>query len=139
MAHLFSPAVSICDARNLRLPRLTECMIPTQNRFHTWRKLWLNLAIAEKELGLPISDEAIEQMKANLVRSILFFLYACAKQFLRTLCTQHLNAEQFEIAAAEEKKRRHDVMAHVHTFGQVAPAAAGIIQSVSHESLADPP
>ena len=39
-----------------------------QNRFHTWRKLWLNLAIAEKELGLAISDEAIEQMKANLVR-----------------------------------------------------------------------
>ena len=36
-------------------------------RFHTWRKLWLNLAIAEKELGLPISDEAIEEMKANLV------------------------------------------------------------------------
>jgi len=39
-----------------------------QNRFHTWRKLWLNLAIAEKELGLPITEEAIEQMKANLVR-----------------------------------------------------------------------
>ena len=37
-------------------------------RFHTWRKLWLNLAIAEKELGLPIPDDAIEQMKANLVR-----------------------------------------------------------------------
>ncbi|KAJ3544565.1 hypothetical protein NM688_g5726 [Phlebia brevispora] len=83
MAHLFSSA----------------------NRFFTWRKLWLNLAIAEKELGLPISDEAIEQMKANL----------------------HLDEKQFEIAAAEEKKRRHDVMAHVHTFGQVAPAAAGII------------
>jgi len=39
-----------------------------QNRHHTWRKLWLNLAIAEKELGLPIPDEAIEQMKNNLVR-----------------------------------------------------------------------
>ena len=38
-------------------------------RFHTWRKLWLNLAIAEKELGLPISDEAIAEMKENLVRS----------------------------------------------------------------------
>ena len=38
-----------------------------QNRFHTWRKLWLNLAIAEKQIGHPISDEAIEQMKANLV------------------------------------------------------------------------
>lgn len=39
--------------------------------------------------------------------------------------------EQFDIAAVEEKKRRHDVMAHVHTFGQVAPAAAGIIQYVT--------
>ena len=38
-----------------------------QTRFNTWRTLWLNLAIAEKELGLPITDEAIEQMKANLV------------------------------------------------------------------------
>lgn len=75
------------------------------NRFYTWRVLWLNLAIAEKELGLPISDEAIEQMRNCL----------------------HLDAEQFEIAAQEEKKRRHDVMAHVHTFGKVAPAAAGII------------
>jgi adenylosuccinate lyase len=43
---------------------------------------------------------------------------------------QHLDAEQFEIAAVEEKKRRHDVMAHVHTFGTVAPSAAGIIQYV---------
>ncbi|PPR01193.1 hypothetical protein CVT26_016074 [Gymnopilus dilepis] len=76
-----------------------------QKRFSIWRQLWLNLAIAEKQLGLPISDEAIEQMKANL----------------------DLTPEQFEIAAKEEKKRRHDVMAHVHTFGQVAPAAAGII------------
>ncbi|PPQ64901.1 hypothetical protein CVT24_008240 [Panaeolus cyanescens] len=83
MAHLFSPA----------------------NRFNTWRKLWLNLAIAEKQLGLPITDEAIAQMEANL----------------------ELTPEQFEIAAVEEKKRRHDVMAHVHTFGKVAPAAAGII------------
>ncbi|KAI6119102.1 L-Aspartase-like protein [Pisolithus croceorrhizus] len=83
MANLFSPA----------------------KRFRTWRELWLNLAIAEKQLGLPIADEAIEQMKANL----------------------DLTPEQFDIAAKEEKKRRHDVMAHVHTFGQVAPAAAGII------------
>ena len=44
------------------------------------------------------------------------------------LLHQHLDKEQFEIAAKEEKKRRHDVMAHVHTFGTVAPTAAGIIQ-----------
>jgi adenylosuccinate lyase len=43
---------------------------------------------------------------------------------------QSLTPEQFEIAAQEERKRRHDVMAHVHTFGQIAPAAAGIIQFV---------
>ncbi|KAF9458714.1 adenylosuccinate lyase [Collybia nuda] len=83
MAHLFSPS----------------------NRFYTWRTLWLNLAIAERELGLPIPEEAIGQMKANL----------------------NLTPEQFDVAAQEEKKRRHDVMAHVHTFGTVAPAAAGII------------
>ncbi|KAF9791279.1 adenylosuccinate lyase [Thelephora terrestris] len=75
------------------------------NRHHTWRKLWLNLAIAEKELGLPIPDEAVKQMESNL----------------------YLDRKQFEIAAEEEKKRRHDVMAHVHAFGVVAPAAAGII------------
>lgn len=46
---------------------------------------------------------------------------------------QHLTPEQFEVAAAEEKKRRHDVMAHVHTFGTVAPAAAGIIQFVYNQ------
>ncbi|KAG8862823.1 adenylosuccinase ade13 [Tulasnella sp. 330] len=65
----------------------------------------MNLAIAEKELGLPISDEAITEMQANL----------------------HLDDHQFEVAATEEKKRRHDVMAHVHTFGTVAPSAAPII------------
>lgn len=47
-------------------------IVGMQNRFHTWRKLWLNLAIAEKQLGLVISDEAIEQMKNNLVCPHLF-------------------------------------------------------------------
>ncbi|WFD34470.1 adenylosuccinate lyase [Malassezia cuniculi] len=74
-------------------------------RFSTWRELWLNLAIAEKELGLPIPDEAIEQMRANLT----------------------LDEKQMELAAEEEKRRRHDVMAHVHVFGTVAPAAAPFI------------
>ncbi|CAM0135053.1 adenylosuccinase ade13 [Umbelopsis sp. WA50703] len=73
-------------------------------RYTTWRKLWLNLAIAEKELGLTdITEAAIEEMKANL------------------------DNIDYGVAAAEEKKRRHDVMAHVHTFGLVAPSAAGII------------
>lgn len=73
-------------------------------RYSTWRTLWLNLAIAEKQLGLTdITDEAIEQMRA------------------------HLTDIDYKVAAEEEKKRRHDVMAHVHTFGLVAPAAAPII------------
>ncbi|RUS22214.1 adenylosuccinate lyase [Endogone sp. FLAS-F59071] len=73
-------------------------------RYSTWRKLWLNLATAEKQLDLnDITDEAIQQM------------------------SDHLYDIDYELAAAEEKRRRHDVMAHVHTFGQVAPAAAPII------------
>ncbi|KAI8975077.1 adenylosuccinate lyase [Mycotypha africana] len=73
-------------------------------RYSTWRQLWTNLAIAEKQLGLTdITDEAIEQMKANIYNI------------------------DYAVAAEEERKRRHDVMAHVHTFGLVAPAAAGII------------
>jgi len=44
-------------------------LFSASNRFHTWRKLWLNLAIAEKQLGLPISEQAIEEMKANLTRN----------------------------------------------------------------------
>lgn len=74
-------------------------------RYSTWRQLWLWLAKAEKQLGLPIPDEAISQMEAHL----------------------ELTEKDFEVAQIEEKRRRHDVMAHVHAFGEVAPAAAGII------------
>jgi adenylosuccinate lyase len=76
-----------------------------RNRFSTWRQLWTWLAEAEKELGLDISDEAIEQMRAH----------------------QIIQDEEFAVAAEEERIRRHDVMAHVHTYGLKAPAAAGII------------
>jgi adenylosuccinate lyase len=76
-----------------------------RNRFSTWRQLWVWLAQAEKELGLDISDEAIEQMEAH----------------------KEIKDEEFAVAAEEEKKRRHDVMAHVHTFGIAAPAAEKII------------
>lgn len=89
-----------------------------RTRFTTWRKLWLALAEAEKELGLDISEQAIEQMRANLT----------------------IKDEEFPIAAEEEKRRRHDVMAHVHTFGIAAPAAAGIIHWYSYltQSLCTP-
>lgn len=76
-----------------------------RNRSGTWRQLWVWLAEGEKELGLDISEEAIAQMKANI----------------------YMTDDDFKVAAEEEKKRRHDVMAHVHAFGQAAPAAAGII------------
>ncbi|KAI7158612.1 Adenylosuccinate lyase [Hortaea werneckii] len=76
-----------------------------RNRFSTWRELWVFLAESERALGLDISAEAIEQMKNRM----------------------QIQDYEFETAATEEKRRRHDVMAHVHTYGLAAPAAAGII------------
>lgn len=76
-----------------------------RTRASTWRQLWVWLAEAGKELGLNISDEAITQMRAHVT----------------------MTDADFEVAAIEEKRRRHDVMAHVHAYGQVAPEAAGII------------
>lgn len=85
-----------------------SALFSNATRFSTWRQLWLHLAQAEKELGLDIPQEAIDQMKKNL----------------------SLDEKQMKLAAEEEKRRRHDVMAHVHTFGTVAPAAAPYIQYV---------
>lgn len=76
-----------------------------RNRFTTWRELWVYLAESERELGLDISETAISQLKEHT----------------------RIEDSEFEIAAIEEKRRRHDVMAHVHTYGLVAPDAAGII------------
>jgi adenylosuccinate lyase len=72
-------------------------------RHGLWRQLWLALAEAEKALGCDIPDEAIAQMRA------------------------HLDDIDFSAVAAYERRFRHDVMAHVHAFGDVAPAAKGII------------
>jgi adenylosuccinate lyase len=72
-------------------------------RFGTWRRLWLALGESEAELGLDISAEALEQMRA------------------------HLDDIDLEAAAEYERRFRHDVMAHVHLFGDAAPAARGII------------
>ncbi len=72
-------------------------------KFSTWRKLWLALAESEKELGLAITDEQLAEMRANLENI------------------------DFELAAENEKKLRHDVMAHVHTFGTQAKSAMPII------------
>lgn len=74
-----------------------------QRKHSTWRRLWLALAESEKELGLPITDKQIEQMRA------------------------HLDDIDFEAAAAEEAKLRHDVMSHIHVFGDLCPDAKPII------------
>lgn len=80
-------------------------LFSARTRASTWRQLWIWLAEAERELGLDISEEAIKELEAAKVMS----------------------DEDFQVAAVEEKRRRHDVMAHVHAFGQRAPAAAGKI------------
>ena len=74
-----------------------------QKKFSTWRRLWTSLAESEKELGLDISDAQIAEMKA------------------------HLEDIDYVAAASEEKKRRHDVMAHIHVFSLAAPLAGPII------------
>ena len=72
-------------------------------RIQTWRKLWASLAKAEMELGLPITQEQVDELEA------------------------HITDIDYECAAAREKEVRHDVMAHVYAYGKVAPSAAGII------------
>lgn len=73
------------------------------NKFQNWRKLWIALAEIEKDLGLEISDEQIQQLKDNATNI------------------------DYQKAAEYEKRFRHDVMAHVHAYGDVAPSAKGII------------
>jgi adenylosuccinate lyase len=74
-----------------------------QTRHGLWRRLWLALAESERQLGVPIPDEALAQMRA------------------------HLDDIDFDAVAVYEKRFRHDVMAHVHAFGDVAPAARPFI------------
>lgn len=63
-----------------------------QMRFYTWRKLWLHLAIAEKELGLPIPDQAITEMEANLVRTLPSLCHIVSQcSFLSTLMRSSLH------------------------------------------------
>ncbi len=74
-----------------------------QRKFSTWRRLWVILAEAERELGLPITEEQIAELRA------------------------HVDDIDFAAAAAYEKRLRHDVMAHVHAYGDVCPTARPII------------
>lgn len=73
------------------------------NKFRTWRKLWIALAEIQKDLGLDITENQIQELKDN---------------------AENID---YEKAAAYERKFRHDVMAHVHTYGDAAPSAKGII------------
>ncbi len=72
-------------------------------KFRTWRKLWIALAETEKELGLNITDEQIEELKA------------------------HAEDINYDVAIKREKEVRHDVMSHVYAYGQQCPKAKGII------------
>ncbi len=72
-------------------------------KFRTWRKLWIALAETEKELGLPITEEQIEELKA------------------------HAEDINYDVARAREKEVRHDVMSHVYAYGVQCPKAKGII------------
>jgi len=72
-------------------------------RFQTWRRLWVALARAEHELGLPVTAEQVAELEA------------------------HVTDIDYDVAAAREREVRHDVMAHVYTYGKCCPNAAGII------------
>ncbi|PHS36585.1 MAG: adenylosuccinate lyase [Alkaliphilus sp.] len=73
------------------------------NKFKTWRKLWIALAQSQMELGLPITKEQIEELKKNQ------------------------NDINYDVAIEKEKETRHDVMSHVFAFGEQCPNAKGII------------
>ena len=74
-----------------------------QRKFSTWRRLWVVLAEAERELGLPITEQQIAELRA------------------------HTDDVDFAAAEAYERKLRHDVMAHVHAYGDLCPSARPII------------
>ena len=72
-------------------------------RFQTWRRLWVALARAEHGLGLPITQEQVDELAA------------------------HITDIDYAVAEQREHEVRHDVMAHVYAYGKAAPTAAGII------------
>ena len=72
-------------------------------RFETWRRLWVSLAKAQHELGLPVTQAQVDELAA------------------------HVSPIDYDVVSAREKEVRHDVMAHIYAFGKDAPGAAGII------------
>ena len=83
--------------------REMQYIFSPDKKFRTWRKLWIALAETEKELGLPITQEQIDELKA------------------------YQDDINYEVAKAREKEVRHDVMSHVYAYGQQCPKAKGII------------
>ncbi len=88
-------------ARNAS-PEMLEVFSP-QRKFSTWRRIWLALAESQKELGLPVFDQQLQEMR------------------------QHLDDIDYAEAARQEQRLRHDLMAHLHTFAKAAPSAKPIL------------
>ena len=80
-----------------------QYIFSADKKFTTWRKLWVALARAEMKLGLPVTQEQVDELEANI------------------------NNIDYAMAAEREKVVRHDVMSHVYTYGKCCPGAAGII------------
>ena len=78
-------------------------LFSSDTRYKTWRRLWTALAEAEMKMGLGITEEQVEELRA------------------------HLDDIDYDLVAQREKEVRHDVMAHVYAYGKAAPSAAGII------------
>lgn len=80
-----------------------QYVFSADKKFTTWRRLWVALARAEMKLGLPITQEQVDELEANIENI------------------------DYEVAKEREKLVRHDVMSHVYAYGKVCPKAAGII------------
>ena len=78
-------------------------LFSSDTRYRVWRRLWAALANAQMALGLPITESQVAELNA------------------------HINDIDYDCVRRREKEVRHDVMAHVHAYGKVAPTAAGII------------
>lgn len=91
-------------------PEMAQLWGP-QRKFRTWRRLWLALAEAEAELGLTADDGVSPRIKPEQLEEL----------------RRHLDDIDLEAAAAHEKRLRHDVMAHIHTLGDVAPGCRDIL------------
>lgn len=80
-----------------------QALFSGDNRYSTWRKLWVALAKAEMELGLPITEEQVAELAS------------------------HTEDIDYEVVRKREEEVRHDVMAHIYAYGKVCPKAEGII------------